>query len=85
MAVRGYSRNGETMKILMSLAILLTSCQVVGTIGSQHVRCYSGGVLVLETDTDGTVMADGAGLFKFRDAKTGQIVEVTLQCVIGNP
>jgi hypothetical protein len=77
------------MKKLPLLLLLLTSgctdatwSKVTQYGGSQHIKCYSGGVLIYEGDSTGKVVSEqGSDGYYFEDATTHEVVEISADCV----
>jgi len=49
---------------------------------SSHVKCYSGGRLILDTKTSGKVLSEKTSDgYYFTEASSGDIVEVSADCI----
>lgn len=75
-------------KLIFGLLLLLVGCTDASISkfkqlgGPQHIRCYSGGVLIYEGNSTGKIAneANSDGYY-FEDAATGKIVEVSAHCI----
>lgn len=69
--------------ILIFLAVALAGCsdaeqQKYTNYGKpQHIKQFSGGVLIGEWDSTGKVSAEAGDGYYFKDASTGKIIEIS--------
>lgn len=77
------------MKKLIIICCLLAGCtegeraQLRNFLGGKaYIRCYSGGKLIYEGNSTGKVTSeDNSDGYIFRDSKTGNLIEVSADCV----
>lgn len=74
------------MKYIL-LLLLLSGCDAtigkLTSIGSTaDITCYSGGKLILETESTGKVVSENGSGYYFKDKKDGRMTEVDAACII---
>tara|TARA_Y100000592_G_scaffold3363_1_gene4876 strand:+ start:9638 stop:9871 length:234 start_codon:yes stop_codon:yes gene_type:complete len=74
------------MKYIL-LLLLLSGCDAtigkLTSIGSAaDIVCYSGGKLILETESTGKVISENGSGYYFKDKKDNRMTEVDAACII---
>ena len=74
------------MKYILLLLLLSGSDATIGkltSIGSAaDIVCYSGGKLILETESTGKVISENGSGYDFKDKKDNRMTEVDAACII---
>ena len=78
--------------VLFVAMVLFVGCYVTTsppprqTGSSAHIKCWSGGVVFYDGDSEGKVMnAFNSDGYKFMDAKTHQLTQVSGNCLVTYP